>query len=418
MKREHLDKKIRTLQAYSFELQKRQIQSTPKLKGHIKCNRCHRAMIGDICLTRGCTSARCYIDVYWGGKKYRYFKYYIDRKKFNYERAVKQLQDMNAAMEKGTFNPVDWTEKALAEIRLTYQAALWLLMKEDEAKAGELSHRTLVNYQGYVAHYFIPHLGERNVREIKYEDLERFKDELRRVKGIKTRRNIMNALHALFAWMRRRGTIKELPVFPTIEGDNSNERIALDYETQQKALANIPEEHRDALEFGMETGLRSGEIGALQVGDIDIINRQALIRRTWSGAVLKETTKGRSKKWIPLSDRAFEIATKHSQGKLPSAFVFINPETGRHYPVKKFNTIWRTYSGVDCDYYSASRHSFCTQLGVSGANQFDAQALMRHVDVRTTGRYYHPTSDRLRRIVNLRGKQPIARALPESKEAK
>jgi site-specific recombinase XerD len=75
---------------------------------------------------------------------------------------------------------------------------------------------------------------------------------------------------------------------------------------------------------------------------------------------------------------------KNTKGKLPAAFVFINPETKRHYTTKKLNQMWRTYSGTECDYYSASRHSFCTQIAFSGANQFDAQDLMRHADVRTT----------------------------------
>lgn len=411
-------KKRKALEAHCHEIEIQKLQSTPKLRGHIKCNRCHNVMVGDICLTAGCTSARCYIDLYWDGKKHRFFKYYEDNKVFNYERAVKQLREMNTAIEKNTFNPRDWTIQAVTEIRLSYQANLWLDIKEDEAKAGEKSYETTSHYKGYIKRFFIPCLGQLDVRKIKYEDLERFKDELRKVKGIKTRRNIMKALHSFFVWMRRRGTIGELPVFPTIEGDNSVERIALDYDTQQKGLANIPTEHRDVLEFGMETGLRGGELTALKVGDIDMINQKALIQRAFSGSQLRETTKGKKKSWIPLSDHAFEIAKRNCRGKLPSAFVFVNPFTGKHYTRARLNKIWRKHSGCSCDFYSASRHSFCTQIIESGANPFDVQELMRHADIKTTRKYYHPTTEKQRNIVNMRGKKPVVRLLPEPKEAK
>jgi len=58
-------------------------------------------------------------------------------------------------------------------------------------------------------------LKDWNVQEIRFEQLEEFKNSLRgRVTGIKTRRNILNGLHAFFNWMRRKGVITEIPVWP------------------------------------------------------------------------------------------------------------------------------------------------------------------------------------------------------------
>ena len=76
-------------------------------------------------------------------------------------------------------------------------------------------------------------------------------------------------------------------------------RIALDVDDQIVALTRIPERYRDAIEFGMETGLRPGELGALKIKDLDLKKEQALIQRTWSGAELRETTKGKKKNWAP-----------------------------------------------------------------------------------------------------------------------
>jgi len=169
---------------------------------------------------------------------------------------------------------------------------------------------------------------------------------------------------------------------------------------QLESLRKIPVRHRDPIEFGFETGLRPGEITALKVKDIDLVNRRAIIQRTWSEAYLRETTKAKNKRWIPLSERGLEIAMRNMKDKFPEALVFINPDTGRRYIAKKLNQLWRKHSGLDIDYYSAARHSFCTQIIESGVNVFQAQELMRHTNINSTGRYFHPSVERLRDVVN------------------
>ncbi len=405
-KRESLENKYSEKPKYSVQI----------LKGSVKCVACSAKMTGPICLNSGCVSTKCFIEIYWKGEKHRFFRYKQDGETFDYQRASMQLAEMNIAIKNKKFNPNDWTEQAINKHAFPHQVERWLAMKAEEMEANELAPETLRVYKSYAKNYFLPFFSKYDVKEIGFEQLEAFKDSLRKIRGIKTRRNILNGLHAFFNWMRRKGIVKELPTWPEITGDNSKVRGTIDYETQLKALQNVPEAHRDPIEMGIETGLRPGETTALKIGDIDFANRQALIQRTFSGSILRETTKGKNKRWIPLSDRAFEIVVKNSRDKLPSAFVFINPKTGRHYIPEYLNLIWRKYSGVEMDYYSASRHSFCTQIVESGANIFDAKDLMRHTDIRTTQRYYHASGKRLREIVNNRGRVAFtARLLPEGK---
>ncbi|HEB02655.1 MAG TPA: hypothetical protein ENI12_05405 [Nitrospirae bacterium] len=54
-------------------------------------------------------------------------------------------------------------------------------------------------------------------------------------------------------------------------------------------------------------------------------------------------------------------------------------------------------------HYSASRHSFCTQVAETGINALQAQNLMRHSDIRTTQKHFHASVNKLRIAVNLRG---------------
>ena len=193
-------------------------------------------------------------------------------------------------------------------------------------------------------------------------------------------------------------------------------RTAIDYETQAYALAKIPEEHRDVIEFGFETGLRPGETCAIQVRDLE--NGVLTVQRTWSGSRLRETTKGGNKERVPLSQRASALFSKHSKEKLPHAFLFINPETHRAYRPKKLNQLWRKFTGIDITHYEASRHSFCTQI-IESADVFSAQRLMRHKNLSSTKVYHHASTKRLEDIVNSRGRvvvlEPAAKQIQSRK---
>lgn len=314
------------------------------------------------------------------------------------------LSSIRLEINNGKFNPADWTPSKLNERKFKTKIKEWLDHKIEEAEANELSFETIKNYKGYVNNYFLPFFKNWDVREIRLEQLEEFSDSLRsRVTKIKTRRNILNGLHSFFSWLKRRGTIIEMPIWPIVKGNNSSVRTALDFDVQQFGLSRMPEEHRDIFEFGFETGLRPGETCALQVGDIDLKNRKALIQRTWSGAHLRETTKGGEKKYIPLSKRAYEIAQKNCKSKLPSVFLFTYKR--KPYRPKRLNNLWKQHSELaGITHYDASRHSFCTQIIQSGANVFDAQELMRHKDIRSTRKYYHSATKRLQDIVDRRSK--------------
>lgn len=367
-------------------------------KGNIRCSKCHKAMNKASCI---CGHTACYISIYWKKKQYRMFRYYLDNELFNYTRALKQLTEMNFAIEQKKFNPADWTTQAIQERIFLIQAEKWLKVKGNESERNELSYGTLNAYKGFVKNHWNL-LHKYDVKEIRYEQLETLKDTL--PGKMKTRRNSLNALHAFWAWMRRKGIVNEIPVWPTIEGDDSIQRSAIDYEEQMAALDRIPVAERSPIEFGFETGLRPGETCALKVKDINQINKQALIQRTWSGSRLRETTKSKKKNWIPLSNRAWDIITLLLRDKHPEAFIFINPRTGKGYRPDTLQKSWKKYSKTNIDHYSASRHSFCTQLTDTGINSLQARELMRHTDIRTTQKYFHASTEKLREAVNQRGK--------------
>ncbi|MBF0557119.1 MAG: site-specific integrase, partial [Nitrospirae bacterium] len=103
-------------------------------------------------------------------------------------------------------------------------------------------------------------------------------------------------------------------------------------------------------------------------------------------------------------DTALEVVKRNVNGKLPDAFLFINPRSNRHYTTKRLQKIWEKYSGLDITHYEAARHSFISQLVESDTNPLVTQKLARHSDIRTTMGYYHASAGKLLSVVNSRGK--------------
>jgi len=388
-----------------------------------------------------CGHPNMYIRLKWEGKEYRLYE---DRQgnTHHYSDAVDDLVEINKQIKAKSFDIAEWLPETCGDKLFSKQIAVWLERKEKETRDGKLAPSTLGNYQTYSRRYYLEsrHLRNVDVREIRLKHLQRFYDDL--PGSPKYRKNILDALHTFFRFMVRWGEITEVPVWPEIEEVIEHERFALTYEEQQEVLRNIPTEHRDIIEFMMETGLRPGEACALMLVDIDPKRGRALVRRTYSEGQLRNKVKQKKEYWIVLSDRAMELVranmgnraavdavgektdrSKRTVGPVrgekhdtkdhmtlittpvpPSPFVFTNPETKGGYKYKFIYRIWKQYSGTDLDLYEGTRHSFCTQIVEEGASEMQAQSLMRHADGRSTKRYFHPTDERMKSLVNRRGK--------------
>lgn len=374
-----------------------------------------------------CGNVSAYVDIKHKGTRYRISRDHRGHILRDIQQAHDLLGEIRLQYNKDRerFNPKEYLLQAIKQRKLSYQADQWLAQKRGECEAGEMSWETYKGYRTYVRHYFTP-LDDMAVGEIDYAVLERFKDGLPKARKIKTRRNILNALHSCLKWMHRRGVIREFPAWPVIEGDDSESRSAIDYTQQIEGLSRIPiREDRECIEFGFEMLLRPGELCALKVKDIDQLHRRMIVRRTWSGSRLRETTKGKNKIWLPLTFRGWEIITPRLRNRESEDFIFINhargrgryaSSTGRPYRPKVLNNIWNTCSGYDLDHYSAGRHSGCTQLIHDGTPHLEAQALMRHADIRSTLNYFHADSDRLRHRLDNRGRANTLQTLLHRKK--
>ncbi|WP_440871054.1 tyrosine-type recombinase/integrase [Thermodesulfovibrio yellowstonii] len=336
------------------------------MTGTIRCSKCDAVILKEGACPK-CRGIRCYILIYWKKKAYKIRRDKKTGEPLQYLKALDLLLEINRQIRKKTFNIYDWISSKLNETSFGYKLEQWLKAKEEDVKTGEFSPTTLKNYKGYVKNYYkrfkIDSNGNGgwtnnkndpqllinwNVNEIRKSEIVKFKKELLKVENLKlkTKKNILNGLHAFFTWLAIEDpdeliSKKDIPDFPKLIGDDSEPRKAIDYETQIQGIKNIPEAHRDIIEFGCEEFLRPGELCALKIKDLDLKNKIVIVRRTWAGSVLKENTKQKKWKIKPLTEIAYKIAIKHAQNRFPEEFLFINQETKRPYRPKTLNEIWK-----------------------------------------------------------------------------
>lgn len=378
------------------------------VKGLILCNKCRKKMDGVCdCVKKKNPekkgNQKCLIRIYHKGKYYEYRK---DDRGFilTYDTAVAKLADIASQIKKGIFNPTDCTDEKTKQRKFEFQIGQWLEERKEELGNGELSPEHYTHIISYNKNYYSYFMGH-DVRDIGLETLSNFKREALKYKAgtderlrSKSKKNILNALHAFFTWLKKNGAIKEIPAFPEIKNSDKTRRLAISREVQAEALQKIPQEHIDPIMFMMKTGIRPGEAIAILVKSVDLNNRVLWVERARSGNTYVERVKNKEALPVPLNDIALSIAKKHCAGKFPNSFFFINPITQKPYTRWFLWDLWKRLSETDVTLYEATRHSFCSQI-VPLTDKLTAQRLMRHKDGRSTDNYYHAYADHLLDVV-------------------
>lgn len=181
----------------------------------------------------------------------------------------------------------------------------------------------------------------------------------------------MSVLRTMFRDAYRREDILRVPPFPKLENpiyDKVIEFLTLDQ--QERMLGAIPDRHRPVFAFGMEYGLRTQKLRALQRDCIK--DGKVYIKRAFAENELKSTKTGRELLY-DLTGYAMDILD--SIEPQLSTFVFVR-EDGKPYTNKDLNRIWHEAerkTGIECKLQDAMRHSLgCQLLDMGGTNYASA----------------------------------------------
>ena len=146
----------------------------------------------------------------------------------------------------------------------------------------------------------------------------------------------------------------------------------------------------DICVVGLDTGMRQGEILALQVRDVDLLNSQVDI---WEN-------KSDHPRSIPLTNRAKRILEAAVKGKRQTDRVFNSTRDSiRHYWDRARNHLGY---GMDKQYvFHMLRHTFCSRLAQKNVNISSIQALAGHKTITMTQRYAHLSTRALQSAIGV-----------------
>jgi integrase len=370
------------------------------MRGQIYCNKCSKRVINDKC---SCGHGTVYLRYIHEGE-YFYRRRYPNGNPLDYEGALYILAQLSIDKNKDKnkeFNPLKYSDQRAKELRFETQMVLWYQDLETKCNAGEMKPSYFHRLESYRRTHFVS-LFDINMEDIQSSTVARFKNSLNHLK-IKTRKNILSALHVFFEWFKEHNEEMQwienyrIPDFPKIKGDDSRVTRALTVEVQHKHLDEIPEKHRDIIEFAMEIGCRRGELCAYKVKDVDLANSMIMTERAWSDHTLSKPKNGKVSTKL-LSPRAIEICQDNIKGKLPEAWLFVNPDSGNYYQTKRIDELWAMTTST-VKFHEATRHSYATRMAQILPIQM-VQILLGHSDIKSTMAYYHGGIETVRETIS------------------
>lgn len=214
----------------------------------------------------------------------------------------------------------------------------------------------------------------------------------------------LSSLRSFFRYLRRRGVVESDPT-ALVSSPKMQKKLPEFLElTEIEALLSVIDTSkiiglRDVaiIELLYSTGMRIGELLALDIDDIDIEN-----------SVVKVKGKGKRERIIPIGNPAM-IALKNYllvrdkiSTKTQSNAVFLNERRMRisdsttiKRRIKKYASLANIRKNITPHTF---RHTFATHMLNAGADLRSVQELLGHAKLSTTQIYTHVTADRLRKV--------------------
>lgn len=205
--------------------------------------------------------------------------------------------------------------------------------------------------------------------------------------GPVTQNQYLEAARGFCGWTVRRKRAPSNPLLDVSKADESvdvrRERRALSSEHVAALLAVVDPQARQVYRFMLSTGLRRNETRLIEWGDVALNATTPFIR------LRAKTTKSKRSDSLPLHpDVAAELRDARADAADRDRVFARVPSIHMHRKwLAAAGIDWEDEDGRRADVHSL-RHTFGTQLSLTGASPRVAMELMRHTDMRLTMKFY------------------------------
>ena len=254
------------------------------------------------------------------------------------------------------------------------------------------------NKKTYLRSCLLPFFGRKRLDEITGLDIEEFRAmQLKRLKPKTINGQVgtlLKCLRTAIEW----GELGKVPIIRPLRCD-PEEFDYLNEDDANKLLQASSEPYKTGILLALHTGMRLGELMALNWEKVDFNKKQIVVKDNFSVGILG-STKGNKIRYIPMTQDLYDhlillspkngFVLKESNGKR------FHPEYARigiHLICSKANLRQIGWHKL--------RHTFASRLAEKGVALLTIKELMGHSDIRTTMRYAHLGQHTLRDAIKV-----------------
>ena len=296
----------------------------------------------------------------------------------------------------------------------------WLIEKKDYIKES-----TYANYSNNIFNHIIPKLGNYHLNQINHKIIQDFLLELSKngrkdnTGGLseKTIKDITILVKGSIKKAINENKIKYIELSFNYPKDNKDKNIYILTKHEQNKITNYVLNNCNSKNIGLlislYSGIRIGELCALQWKDVDFKNNKLTISKTIQRIYIKDKDNNISKiivstpktknanREIPINKDFLEILKKLKSEKdnyiLSNTSKYVEPRTYRKY----FNKVLRELKIKQFNFHSL-RHTFATNCISLGCDYKTVSELLGHANVNITlNLYVHPRYSQKKKCIDL-----------------
>ncbi len=253
--------------------------------------------------------------------------------------------------------------------------------------------------------HLVPCFGKSALDAITALHIEQFKaSQLKSGLAPKTVNNSLAILGKCLRTAEEWGEVVRMPKIKPLQVPPQKFDFLSVEEANRLIRAGNDPQWRAMVVVALRTGLRLGELLALDWTDIDLEASRLTVRRSVFGNQFVSPKSNRIRH-IPLTDQTLRVLCAIKQ---PAGLVFKRRGPGplnRKTPARVISLLC-TAAGIRQIGWHVLRHTFASHLAMGGVSMKAIQELLGHSDIRTTMRYAHLTPSILQDAVRVLESEP------------